>query len=302
MKKHDWAIHFTALFLIWGLDFLTKILAVEYVRGTNFFGPLGFVLWYNPGAMLGAFADLPPVLRIVSLSTGGAFLVFIYISLQYLIPQPAKLLRWGMTILLGGILGNVSDRIYQGKVVDFFILSAFGKTSPVFNLADVIQWVGYFMIVYTLVRDGHVIWPEHNYRRQWWVNRSFQFKYIGWLMVMGTGFITIAGVFFYTYLKITIEDLVVGISPEMEDRYLKPFFLTFIVIAIGFMFLLFIIGRILSHRVAGPLFAFERFLSDILQGIDRPMRLRPGDEFKHLEELGEKLRKMVINKGPDQSI
>ena len=57
-------------------------------------------LHHNPGAMLGLFSDLPPVLRIVSLSTGGAFLVVIYALIQYLLPIKSLILRSGMSVLL----------------------------------------------------------------------------------------------------------------------------------------------------------------------------------------------------------
>ena len=45
----------------------------------------------------------------------------------------------------------------------------------------------------------------------------------------------------------------------------------------------------LSHRAAGPLYAFEKFLEDLSMGKVRPLKLRSGDEFQHLEELAEKL-------------
>jgi signal peptidase II len=53
--------------------------------------------------------------------------------------------------------------------------------------------------------------------------------------------------------------------------------------------LLFVVGRVLSHRTAGPLYAFERFLEDLLAGKHRELKLRSGDEFQHLEELSVRL-------------
>src|SRR4030067_783032 len=109
MTRRDWYFNLCTVASIWGIDTLTKWLAVEHIKGVRFFGPFGFVLHYNPGAMLGTFADLPPILRIVSLSTGGMFLCFIYLAIQHLISHKATHLRFGMSILLGGILGNVTD-------------------------------------------------------------------------------------------------------------------------------------------------------------------------------------------------
>jgi signal peptidase II len=56
---------------------------------------------------------------------------------------------------------------------------------------------------------------------------------------------------------------------------------------------LFAVGKVISHRIAGPLYAFEKFLDDILVGKDRSLKLRSGDDFKHLEELAEKIREEI---------
>jgi signal peptidase II len=253
------------------------------------------VLHFNPGAMLGTFSTLPPVLRVVSLSTGGAFLVFIYLAIQHLIPTTVMMLRIGMSILLGGILGNVTDRILRGAVTDFMLLGSAQHPTPAFNVADMVQWIGYGFIVYSLVRDGNLFWPEYNIRRKLWVNPSFQVRYISILIAMGLGFVAISGVFFYTYLKVTIDALVVGSAPEMERRFLAPFYITYSIISIGFVVLLFTLGRILSHRTAGPLYAFEKFLEDLLSGRSRDLKLRAGDDFLHLEELAVRLRKKVAD-------
>ncbi len=298
MTKRDWYLNLAIVFSIWAVDAATKWLAAEYIRGISFFGPFGVVLHFNPGAMLGAFSTLPPILRVVSLSTGGAFLVFIYLAIQYLIPSNVNVLRFGMSILLGGILGNVTDRILRGSVTDFLLIGSPSHwTTPAFNVADMVQWVGYGMIVYSLIRDGNLFWPEYNIRRRLWVNPSFQVKYIGMLMAMGFGFVIISGTFFYTYLKVTIDALVVGSAPEVEHRFLSPFFITFSIIASGFVMILVIVGRILSHRMAGPLYAFEKFLEDLLNGKTRELKLRAGDDFQHLEELSIRLRKQFESKG-----
>lgn len=290
MTQKNWFINLSIVVALLFIDQLTKSIALNNIEELFQLGPIGFVLHFNPGAMLGAFSDLPPVLRIVSLSTAGAFLVFIYMAIQYLIPIPARTLRIGMSILLGGILGNVTDRILNGAVTDFIFIAFMGKNTPAFNFADMIQWVGYVMIVYYLLRYGGQFWPEQNTRKKVWVNPNFQVKYVGTMVAMAGGYCLITGVFFYTYLKVTIEALIIGSSPAIERKFLIPFFITFFVIALGFMLMVFILSRILSHRVAGPLFAFELFLKDLLKGKNRKLRLRAGDEFQHLEKLSDELR------------
>ena len=290
MRKREWSLVIGLIFLVWILDRITKIWAVSSIVGFKFYGPVGFVLHKNPGAMLGMFSDLPPILRIVSLSTGGTFLIFIYIFIQYLIPKKSLSIRSGMSILLGGILGNVSDRIIGGAVVDFLVIGSKEMATPAFNLADALQWVGYALIVYTLITEGDQIWPSSNERKGIWVKPKFQAKYIFILIAIGAGFSIIGGVFSYTYIKVIIDDLVVGQSQAIEYKFTVPFLITFSIISLAFTISLLIIGRILSHRTAGPMHAFEKYLEDILKGKDRSLKLRIGDEFSHLEELAEKLK------------
>jgi signal peptidase II len=57
---------------------------------------------------------------------------------------------------------------------------------------------------------------------------------------------------------------------------------------------LFVLGRILSHRMAGPLYGFETFLRDLMRGKDRRFKMRKGDEFRHLEDLAEHLRPLLL--------
>lgn len=293
MRKRDWLIVIGSVFVVWFIDQATKAWAVGNLSALEFHGPLGLVLHRNPGAILGTFSDLPPLLRVVSLSTGGAFLIFIFGTFQYFIPQRFFTLRVGMSLLLGGILGNVTDRIISGSVVDFIVLGSSQYHSPAFNFADAIQWVGYAMVVYTLVRYGNQLWPSANERKRVWILPNFQLKYCFMLVFIGFGFSLIAGVFSYTYLMVTINDLVVGPSRLVENRFLIPFLEIYGLISLGFMIVLFLLGRLLSHRTAGPLYAFEKFLDDILHGKDRELKLRAGDEFKHLEDLAEDIRKRL---------
>jgi signal peptidase II len=294
LRRLDWLLVLFPLFLTWGVDQVSKEFA-EGIRGLQFFGPFGFVLHHNHGAMLGLFSDLPAVLRIVTLSTGGAFLIFSFAIIQYLLPIKSLMLRSGMSVLLGGILGNVTDRIINGYVVDFLLLGSPEKATPAFNLADALQWVGYAMIAIALIRESEILWPADNTRKRMWINVRFQLRYCFILTGVGLGFALIAGVFSYTFLRVTIIDLV-GNNQKLLDHYLIPFYITFFIVSVTFAAVLFLVGRVLSSRIAGPLYAFEKFLDDLAAGRPRPLRLRAGDEFKHLEVIAARLSQQVIEK------
>lgn len=287
MKKREWLIVILPLLITWFLDRISKLWATDITQIKSF-GQLHFVLHHNHGAMLGLFSDLPSVLRIVSLSTGGAFLLCTYALIQYLLPIKSLTLRTGLSILIGGIIGNVTDRIVWGYVVDFIVIGTPSLSSPAFNVADALQWVGYGLIVYAIIKEGELLWPENNARKQYWVNKSFQLKYCFILMGVGLSLTTICLVFSYTYMRVTINELV-GNNVFLLNKFLVPYVITFIIICIAFCAILFAVGRVISHRIAGPLYAFERFLDANLEGKPSTLKLRSGDEFKHLEELAIKV-------------
>ncbi|MGE4132640.1 MAG: signal peptidase II [Bdellovibrionales bacterium] len=293
MKKRDWAIVAGLVIAVWGVDQATKLVALKVLTSPFpvIYGPAGFMLHLNPGVIFGTFANLPPILRVVSLSTAGAFLTFIYAAIQYLLPTRSLHIRCGMSMLLGGILGNVTDRIITGKVVDFVYLKAGSLNTAVFNVADAVQWIGYGFLVYGLLKDGPKLWPDQNARKKLWVNPGFQMKYT--LKMVGLSFLfsIVNGVFAYTFLKVTIDELS---GREAEQRFLTPFVITYGVMTVGFMFTMFILGRILSHRTAGPIHAFENYIRDLFEGRDRKLKLRKGDEFRpNLEDLADQIKPMI---------
>lgn len=304
MKRKDWLLIIGLLFLMVTLDQVTKVWASGITERN--YGVLKFILIHNHGAMLGLFSELPAVLRIVTLSTSGVFLLSLYALIQYLIPVRLMPLRIGLSILVGGILGNVIDRILHGYVIDFITMQ-FGSTHlPIWNVADVIQWIGYALIVYSIIKYGDQIWPDNNIRKTFWVNKNFQIKYSSLFMATGLFLNLIALVYSYTYLKVTIAEIA-GPNQLLITKFSEPFLYTFLILAATFSMVLFSVGKMISHRIAGPLYAFERFLKDVLEGKGLSkqgvaLKLRAGDEFKHLEQLAEQIKLQLIKINAEKTI
>ena len=288
IKKKEWFfLVILPLLLVWCTDQVTKYLFLDFT-GTQLFGPIGFTLHYNPGAIFGFFSNLPPILRVVSLSTSGGFLVFIFIVIQIFLPLKVPYLRVGMSILLGGILGNITDRIYWGHVIDFVFISASSYNSPIFNLADLLQWVGYIIIFYGFLTEGKDLWPESNLRQSYWIDKRYQIRYCLRLVLFGGAFSIIAGIYSYTFLKVSlgqIESSHLAQATQLEvDKVLITFLIIYCFVSIAFMVILFFSGIAISHRVAGPIYAFQRFLEDLSIGKISSLKLRATDEFIHLEK------------------
>lgn len=105
----------------------------------------------NPGAAWGMFRNLSPNVRgplfhVVSLA---AVLLIGYYFTKLSGKDPAeKWALWGLSLVLGGALGNYIDRVARGFVVDF--VQAHWKDQaywPSFNVADMAICVGVGMLI-----------------------------------------------------------------------------------------------------------------------------------------------------------
>jgi len=63
-----------------------------------------------------------------------------------------KLSIISISLVIGGSLGNLLDRITKGYVVDFLDFHVFGYNFPVFNIADTFITVGVFLLFISLNR------------------------------------------------------------------------------------------------------------------------------------------------------
>lgn len=85
----------------------------------------------NTGAAFGLLRGLGGVLALAALAGAVAFVVVI-------IRRPAPLVGVAAALIAGGALGNLSDRVTRGSVVDFLDL----RFWPSFNVADMAISIG----------------------------------------------------------------------------------------------------------------------------------------------------------------
>ena len=65
----------------------------------------------------------------------------------------SRLLRTGLSLILGGSLGNVYDRVVSGTVTDFLDFYLRAWHWPAFNLADSAITVGAALVVLEMLRS-----------------------------------------------------------------------------------------------------------------------------------------------------
>jgi len=78
----------------------------------------------------------------------SVFFIFFLLAGFYLIERISLkeylINKYGLTLLVGGALGNIIDRLNYGCVTDFINLMIF----PVFNLADIFIFIGVILIFF----------------------------------------------------------------------------------------------------------------------------------------------------------
>ena len=110
---------------------LSRLQFGETVVFTSFWN---WVLTYNPGAAFSLLADQPGWQRwLFSLL---AVAVSAWIALELRRHSGKWLMALAMSLVMGGALGNVIDRVRFGAVVDFIQWHAAGYYWPAFNVAD----------------------------------------------------------------------------------------------------------------------------------------------------------------------
>jgi signal peptidase II len=90
--------------------------------------------WGNTGAAFGSFHDSNRGFLVLSLV---ALVAILYAYVRGVFADAPS--RYGVGLLVGGILGNVTDRILHQHVVDFLLFDLhvrFANPWPAFNVAD----------------------------------------------------------------------------------------------------------------------------------------------------------------------
>jgi signal peptidase II len=105
----------------------------------------------NTGAAFSLFADSPAPWK-TALLIGFSALALVVVSILLWKNHHAHLATGiGLSLILGGALGNLWDRLARGRVVDFLLFYFRRYQWPVFNLADSAIVVGAGLLVLEIV-------------------------------------------------------------------------------------------------------------------------------------------------------
>jgi signal peptidase II len=105
----------------------------------------------NTGAAFSLFADWPTSIR-VPLLVGFSSIAMVVVC--YLLWNSARRFTWtglALALILGGAIGNLYDRIFFGRVIDFLHAYIGTHAWPDFNLADSAIVTGAALLMFDLI-------------------------------------------------------------------------------------------------------------------------------------------------------
>ena len=149
MIKKQFILNFLIIFFIFFLDRISKIYVLNLAENQGIIditiNPfLNIILVWNSGIGFGLLQfDKNIIYNLITV-----LIVIDNIIIIYLIFNSEKLHKILFSMILGGSLGNLYDRIYYNSVPDFIDLNYNGYHWFVFNVADIFISLGIIALIF----------------------------------------------------------------------------------------------------------------------------------------------------------
>ena len=153
-KKH--VIFLITLLLVVGLDQISKmyVISVMTLHSSHPVIDGFFNITYvrNPGAAFGFLANAAPMFRSLFLIVVSAAAIVMILWFLAKNKSAGMFLTFALSLILGGAVGNLLDRIRFGSVVDFLDFYIASWHWPAFNVADSAISVGAVLLIVEMLR------------------------------------------------------------------------------------------------------------------------------------------------------
>ncbi len=149
MLKKQFILNSLIIFFIFFLDRLSKIYILNIVENEGIVditinSYLNIILVWNAGIGFGLFQlDQAFAYNLITI-----LIFLINLIIIYLLFYSDKLHKIFFSMILGGSLGNLYDRVYYSAVPDFIDLNYNGYHWFVFNVADIFITIGIFTLIF----------------------------------------------------------------------------------------------------------------------------------------------------------
>ena len=149
------ALHFLIAFCVVVLDRVAKLAVERRIPlhdGIQII-PGFFRLTHleNRGAAFGLFADSPSPWKLALLVTFSVLALVVVSRLLWKSSSSLTTTGVGLSLILGGAIGNLWDRLTAGHVTDFLLFYIGQYQWPAFNVADSAIVVGAGLLVYEIL-------------------------------------------------------------------------------------------------------------------------------------------------------
>ena len=135
------------------LDQLTKQIIRQTMHLGDSFDVLGHVVRItyveNPGIAFGIRVGNNAVFTVLSIIASLGVLIYLFAH-----KDEGILMKSSLSLILGGAVGNLIDRILFKRVADFIDVGMGDLRWPVFNVADSAVVIGMVILFYTMYGSG----------------------------------------------------------------------------------------------------------------------------------------------------
>ena len=277
------------------LSTIAAVIAVDEwgrsaARARTFLGDWGWVrfdLYWNEGFFGGDGASLSPLLNQVFLSSLSLLFIALLCLIGFLYRKDDIVgLRSGLLLFGTGLMGNVMDRIFLGRVTDWIVVRKFGIDNYAFNGADLLIGAGILILGFLLSFRSERFWRDSQIRDKILIERPFQFGlalYLVGAALTSAVIVTLASLIFFR-LYLLAPDTSIGVYLGLFGGIVG--FGTLVAVAAGLFH---------SRGLFGPVLALEALIHRALAGRatarDRAFALRQNDSFQTLGPLGREIAK-----------
>jgi signal peptidase II len=150
-------IYIVISILLMAIDQTSKYLAVIYLK------PIGsieliegvFNLTYaiNTGAAFSILSGKQVFLILVTTAVTGFLMYYLFKAIK---ENKSRILKVSLSLIIGGALGNLIDRIRLNYVIDYFDFALINY--PIFNLADVFVVCSTILLAYGILFRKDIIY------------------------------------------------------------------------------------------------------------------------------------------------
>ena len=154
-KNSARAVHFLLALFVVLLDRWTKLLVAAHIAMYNHIqiirGFFRITHTENTGAAFSLFADSPSHWKTAMLISFSVVAMIVVSVLLWKQSRPLTMTGIAFSLILGGAVGNLWDRVASGRVIDFLLFYVNQYQWPVFNLADSAIVVGASLLVLEII-------------------------------------------------------------------------------------------------------------------------------------------------------